>query len=93
MLIIVAFVCLVLGVFCPHALRGPYRAWMRVGERTGVVVSWVLLSVFFYTILTPIALIHRLFVRDQLELRIHRDEQSYFHGKRVQVKSQLERMF
>lgn len=92
-LIAIAFICFALGAFYSHILQWPYRAWMRVGEHMGAVVSWVLLSIFFYLILTPIALIHRLFVRDPLELRIHRGDRSYFHEKHIQVKAQFERMF
>jgi len=66
---------------------------MAIGELLGSVVSRVLLSIFYIIVLTPIALVRRMFVRDPLELRFREKVPSYFHAKRIQPRKQLERMF
>lgn len=93
LLIGLAVALVVLGACCPRVLQGPYRAWMLLGEWMGAIVSRVLLGIFYFIILTPIATVRRCIVRDPLELRWSEKAASYFRTKRIQSKEQLERMF
>lgn len=88
-----ALALFVLGVFVPSALARPYRVWMWAGERMGAVASRVLLTVFYLVVLTPIALVRRIAVRDPLELRWDPNASTYFHPKRIQNPKHLHRMF
>ena len=60
------------GMFC-LALPGPaapvYRAWMAVAHRIGTGVTTVLLTVAFYGVITPAALVKRVFGGRPLPLR------------------------
>ena len=55
-----------LGTFAPAALNVPSRVWWRVSHALGWVNSRVLLSVFFFAVLTPVGVIFRLIGRDPL---------------------------
>lgn len=45
------------------------KAWFLLGQALGKVVSPIVLGIIFFGLLTPIALISRLFGRDELKLR------------------------
>jgi hypothetical protein len=56
--------------FVAPAVLAPFnRAWLRLGELMSKVVSPVVLGVLFFGILTPVALLGRLFGRDELRLK------------------------
>lgn len=62
----------------PDALSLPNRVWMRIGYAMGVVVSPIVLGVIFFGLLTPVALMTRLFGRDELRLK-RGSRGSYWH--------------
>jgi len=45
------------------------RAWFLLGHALGKVVSPIVLGIIFFGLLTPVAVISRLFGRDELRLR------------------------
>ena len=45
------------------------RAWMRLGELLGKVVSPIILSLIFFSIFVPVSLFFKLIGRDELKLR------------------------
>ena len=53
----------------PSKLAALNRSWFYAGEVMGKIVSPVVLGVIFFGLLTPIALVSRLFGRDELQLR------------------------
>jgi hypothetical protein len=55
-----------LGALAPRALKQVYVGWMALAFTLGLVVSTVLLTVFFYVVVTPIGLAARLFGKDFL---------------------------
>jgi hypothetical protein len=84
-------VCLLLSVVCgvityaqPKALAPLNKAWFHLGDRMGKIVSPIVLAIIFFGILTPIAIVAKLFGRDPLRLKpgarqsywIKRDSQS-----------------
>jgi len=51
-------------------LLSPFnKAWMKLGDLMGKVVSPVVLGLIFFVLITPVALMTRLFGRDELRLR------------------------
>lgn len=62
-------VLILLGLLVPGVLRWPYLVWMGFSVLLGTVVTGVLLTAFYYLFVTPLALVRRLFVHDQLGLR------------------------
>ena len=53
----------------PELLTPFNKAWFLLGELMGKVVSPLVLGVIFFLLITPIALITRLFGRDELRLK------------------------
>lgn len=67
-LFIAAFIGLI-TVSAPSLLAPFNRAWMKLGELMGSVVSPLVLGFIFFALLTPVSLFTRLFGRDELRLR------------------------
>ena len=55
------------GTVAPKALKHVYIAWMTLAFVLGFFVSTVLLTVFFYLVVTPVGLVARIFGKDFLE--------------------------
>ena len=51
-------------------LLAPFNlAWFKLGLLMGMVVSPIVLGIIFFVILTPVAIVSRLFGRDELRLK------------------------
>lgn len=59
----------VVAVTAPNLLTPFNKAWMKLGELMGKVVSPLVLGVIFFVLLTPVGLIGRLLGRDELRLK------------------------
>jgi multisubunit Na+/H+ antiporter MnhG subunit len=71
----------VVGLVWPVVLRPIYTGWMVVAFPIGWTVFRLILGVFFYGILTPVAIVMRVMRRDALSLR-RPDVRSYWTVKR-----------
>lgn len=67
------------GVLWPSVLRPLETAWMWMAKRLGRVGNTVILTLFFFLVLTPFALALRVFGRDRLAVRSPKRE-SYWVG-------------
>ncbi|HEY6070201.1 MAG TPA: SxtJ family membrane protein [Chthoniobacterales bacterium] len=66
------------GAVAPRALKYIYIAWMSVAFTLGFVMSRVLLTICFFFLVTPIALIGRLFGKDFLNRKLDRQAATYW---------------
>lgn len=48
------------GVILPLSLRRPYKLWLGLGLILGFIVSHIILTILFYLVITPIAIVKRL---------------------------------
>lgn len=55
----VAAVFAILGAGCPRLLLWPYKAWMLLAFVLNFFVMRILLGVFFYLVITPVAVLMR----------------------------------
>jgi|SRR5687767_2759208 len=69
---------LLLGTVYPKSLRVVYLGWMSLALVLGLVVSTILLTVFFYLVITPMGLVARLVGKDFLSLRLDPAKASYW---------------
>ena len=69
---------LLLGTICPACLRQVYLAWMALALTLGLVVSTVLLTVFFYVVITPVGWLARCLGRDFLNRKLEPQADSYW---------------
>ncbi len=57
------------AVAAPNLLTPFNKAWMKLGELMRKVVSPLVLGVIFFALIAPVALLTRLFGRDELRLK------------------------
>ena len=67
------FVCisvifLLLAYFCSDSLEILNRAWLKFGLALGLIINPITMSIIYFLIFTPIALISHLIGRDELTL-------------------------
>lgn len=48
------------GIILPRALKWPYKFWLGLSLILGFIVSHVVLTILFYLVITPIAIVKRL---------------------------------
>lgn len=66
------------GAIWPRALKWIYIAWMTLAFTLGFVMSNVILTVFFFLLVTPIGLLSRLLGKDFLARKLDTPAASYW---------------
>ncbi|MFQ5445470.1 MAG: SxtJ family membrane protein [Saprospiraceae bacterium] len=72
-LITIAIAIGVIGAFIPALARWIHWAWYKLADAMGYVMSKVILSIVFFTFLSVIALIYKVFNKDPLQLKKKKD--------------------
>jgi len=67
----------VLGLIAPRSLLQPYRGWMALGHALGWVNGRIVLSLVYWLVLQPIALVMRVYGHDPLRRRWDAKASSY----------------
>ncbi len=67
--LVVSIVLILISVIYPDVLAPLNRAWFKLGEIMGKIVSPIVLGVIFFILITPVAMLTRLFGRDELRLK------------------------
>lgn len=65
----IAAAFLLLGFVAPAVLRPIERWWMALAVRISVVTTFIILTISYFLVITPIALVVRLLGRDRIDLR------------------------
>jgi Saxitoxin biosynthesis operon protein SxtJ len=83
------------GVIWPRALKYVYIAWMTLAFTLGFVMSNVILTLFFFLVVTPIGLLARLFGKDFLARKWDKQAPSYWipYGREAKPANSYERQF
>jgi len=79
--LIIGTIVFVLGITIPGVLKPIYWVWMIFATIFGWIMTWLILSLLFYVIITPIGLFSRLFGKQFLELKWKHSQQSYWNMK------------
>lgn len=76
-------------------LKPIYRIWMGLAFCLGWVNTRVILLLVYYLVVTPIALMMRLFRKDLLNLKLGKDAESYWLKRELKnsAKESYERIF
>ena len=82
---------LIIGSFKPNKLLYPYKVWMKIGYLLGWFNSRIILSIIFFLILQPIALIMKLTGYDPL--RLGKKYYKTFKEYKKDIKVDLTRIF
>jgi hypothetical protein len=85
----------VLGLVFPRSLKLVYVGWMTMAFALGLVVSSILLTIFYYVVVTPIGLTARLAGKDFLSLKLDPKAQTYWlpREKAVHTAADYEQQF
>ena len=75
----------------PRWFRGFYRGGMTFSFQIGQVIGKVLLTGFFFVLVTPMGLLLRLLGKDLLDLRKTPDRKTYWH--KAKSTREFDRMF
>lgn len=73
-----ALVLLLLALLAPRLLAPFNRLWSRFGQLLNKIVTPVVMGLLFFGVVTPIALMMRLFGRSPLQLTWEKDAPSYW---------------
>lgn len=87
----VALAALVIALMQPRLFRGFYRCGMAVSYCIGQAIGRVILTVFFFLIVTPLGLMLRLLGKDLLQLKRDPADQTWW--KPVRNSREFDRMF
>jgi hypothetical protein len=77
-LIFVAIPIILLGLIIPVYLSPVYKIWMKIGKVLGRINSFLILSVIFYLVVTPIGFIYRIFKADSRKFAYRTNNDSYW---------------
>lgn len=69
---------IVLGTVYPTALREFRAGWFAVASALGWLNTRILLTLFYYGVVSPVGLVMRLFGRDPLDRKWSLDQPSYW---------------
>jgi hypothetical protein len=83
-------VLLFFGAVFPRALKYVYITWMSVAFVLGFVMAHVILTLFFFLVLTPIGLVARMFGKDFLRLKLDKQSATYWIRRDGTAKSAVE---
>lgn len=87
----VAISAVITAAFRPHWFRGFYRGGMNVSFQIGQIIGKVLLTVFFFVIVTPMGLLLRLLGKDLLRLKKKPGLTTYW--QKAKSSREFDRMF
>jgi hypothetical protein len=90
---IVGSVLILLAVLLPKRLKYVYLAWMYLGAVLGWINTRILLLVFFLVVLTPIALIKKIFGKDSLNRNWDKSVTTYRKLPEFGKEQSMERTF
>ena len=85
---------LLTGYFIPQFQKWPYLFWMLCGGVLGYINTRIILSIVFFAIITPMAIVMRLIGKRPLELKFEKEKMSYFEpleqtGKKMSLLNQF----
>ena len=81
------------ALIAPATMLGFYRLWMRLALLLSRITTPVIMSLVFFVVITPIALIMRLVGRDPMAQRLDPNAKSYrIHAAKL-PKTHMERPF
>lgn len=85
----------VLGAIFPPILKPIYLGWMAFAIVLGSIVTRILLTVFFFVVITPVALFFKLVGRDALNRKLDRSAETYWIEKEYLIddRTRFEKFF
>ncbi|MFC2094597.1 SxtJ family membrane protein [Bacteroidota bacterium] len=84
-LIILGLIIILSSFLFPKKLSFFYKVWMGFAFAVGWIISRILLAAIFIIIVSPIAIIAKLFGKQFLDLKFHDNKSSYWIQKKNKI--------
>jgi hypothetical protein len=81
-------VLLAFGAILPRALKYVYIAWMTLAIVLGFAMAHVILTLFFFLVITPLGLVARLFRKDFLNLKLDKQAATYWIRREQKLRTE-----
>ena len=92
--LVLGIILWVVSLTVPSMLKMFYHPWMIFATVLGWVMTRVILSILFYTVLTPIGVLARVFGKSFIELKWDNSQKTYWNDKKdVRLKNGYEKQF
>ncbi|MEM6349026.1 MAG: SxtJ family membrane protein [Bacteroidota bacterium] len=82
-----------LSLLSPQLVKWIHTTWMNLAEYLGWINSRILLTAVFFLLLTPIALIVRLFQKDILQLKKSKNDSMFIERNHLFRRADLKNMW
>ena len=79
--VITSFIFLILGLINSKILIPLNKYWIKLGELLGKIIAPIVMLIIYFAIVTPIALLLKIFKKDILKLRLDKKVDSYWIQK------------
>ena len=80
--LIISLVFLILGLLNSKILIPLNKGWVKLGEFLGKIIAPIVMFLVFFTILTPIAILLKLFGKDLLKIKKNKLIKSYWINRK-----------
>lgn len=83
----------VLAAIWPAALRPLYIVWMKFGAVMGFINTRIIMSIFFFVLLTPVGWLMKLLGKDPLARALEKSAKTYRVTSSAYTKEQMEKPY
>ena len=85
--LVASIIFLILGAFNSKLLSPLNKAWIKFGERLGLIIAPIIMAIVYFVFLTPISLIVRIFGKDLLCVKYNKKIHSYWIKRKKNIGS------
>ena len=89
--LILSLIFLMLGLINSRILTPLNKFWFKFGSTLGKIISPIVMGLIFFTVVTPIAIIMKIFNKDLLNLKFNNDKTYWI--KKTGPKSKMKNQF
>ncbi len=90
---VLSIILVLWGILAPQSLEPVYKNWMRFGFFMNQITTPIILGLLFYLVITPIALIMKIFNRDMMQTGLDKNRDSYRVNSTIRDKKDMEKPF
>ena len=87
---IIGGLLILLGILIPQLLKPLNKIWMGLAIILGFIMTRVILTTFFYLIITPIGFIAKILGKKFMDLKYDRSAKTYWEKRSIIQKKQID---
>ncbi|MET1053999.1 MAG: SxtJ family membrane protein [Pedobacter sp.] len=92
-LLVISFIMIFAALFMPGMLTPFNRGWTKLSITLGKVNTWILLTLVYCLILTPLSVVIKLLGKDLLKLKAQKKASTYWEKATHVEESSMKRQF